>query len=160
MRFTGVLTLCLPALAFAFTAGCGGVSEQPPSKAELQQGSLSDVGELYRLYQQENKKPPAKSSDLTKMEVVAPGGAIALKRGEVVVRLGAQLASTEEGPPSGSSDEVLAYYKDVPESGGQVLMLNREVRTMTADEFKAAKMAGTSSSEKDAAADSSKKTKK
>jgi hypothetical protein len=118
----------------------------PATKGELEQGALSDVGELYRLYQQEKKKPPAKAADLTKMEMVAPSGAIAIKTGEVVVRLGATLPSIEEGPPSGSSDEVLAYYKDVPQSGGQVLMLNRTVKTMTAEEFKAAKLAGTSSS--------------
>jgi hypothetical protein len=127
-------------------AGCGGVKNEPASKTELQQGALSDVGELYRLYQQQNKKPPQKASDLTKMDMVAPSGANAVTTGKVIVRLGATLPSTEEGPPSGSSDEVLAYYQEVPESGGQVLMLNREVRTMTADEFKSAKLAGTSSS--------------
>ncbi|WP_168221819.1 hypothetical protein [Aquisphaera giovannonii] len=34
--------------------------------------------------------------------------------------------------------EVLAYGKDVPTAGGPVLLLNRSIRTMTREEFKAA----------------------
>ena len=45
---------------------------------------------------------------------------------------------------AGISDEpeaastVLAYHKDVPEKGGEVLMQNGKARKMTAEEFKAA----------------------
>ena len=46
-------------------------------------------------------------------------------------------------PSSPESDEVLAYWKTVPEKGGPVLMLDRRLRRMTAEEFKAARLAGT-----------------
>jgi hypothetical protein len=42
----------------------------------------------------------------------------------------------------GSGDIVLAYEKKVPQEGGKVLMLNRTIKTMTADAFKSAPKAG------------------
>jgi hypothetical protein len=60
----------------------------------------------------------------------------------VVLLYGALLADTKEEPGDGSSSEVLAYQKDVPQSGGKVLMLDRTVKSMTAEEFKSAKKAG------------------
>ena len=46
-----------------------------------------------------------------------------------------------------TSHEVLAYEKKVPDSGGLVLMLDRTIKEMSREEFKAAKMAGDSSTE-------------
>jgi hypothetical protein len=37
----------------------------------------------------------------------------------------------------------LAHWKSVPDEGGPVLMRDRSIRTMTAEEFKAARLAGT-----------------
>lgn len=136
--------LWLPALV---AAGCGGTPESKPmTAADMEKTALSDVGEMYRLYTFEKKKPPTKVSDFTPMEMMSPTGVRAVKTGEVVVRLGATMTDTAEGPGTGPGDEVLAYQKQVPESGGQVLMINRTIKMMTADEFKAAKLAGSSSS--------------
>jgi len=127
--------------------GCGGPSNQPVTQEDMKQTALSEGGELLRGYQFEKKKPPATVADLSPMESMSPTGLNAIKSGAVVVRLGAELPDVNEGPPSGSSDEVLAYEKEVPTSGGQVLMLNRTIKTMTAEEFKSAKLAGKSSSD-------------
>lgn len=66
-----------------------------------------------------------------------------IKSGEVVVGWGALLPDTKEEPGSSPADEVLAYLKAAPERGGPVLMRNRTIRRMTAEEFKAAPRAGT-----------------
>jgi len=67
----------------------------------------------------------------------------AIRSGQVVVRWQATLPDTEAEPTSPESDEVLAYWKAVPQEGGPVLMLDRRLRRMTAEEFKAARLAGT-----------------
>ncbi|WP_154673876.1 hypothetical protein [Singulisphaera acidiphila] len=55
---------------------------------------------------------------------------------------GARLCPTrKEEPGSGAAKEVPAYLKKVPQDGG--LMLDRTLRNMTAEEFKAAPQAGT-----------------
>ena len=64
----------------------------------------------------------------------------ALRNGNIVLRYNAKLPDTDEDPGHAESNEVLAYEKEVPESGGYVLLLNRVVKKMTADEFKAAPM--------------------
>lgn len=128
-------------------AGCGAPSSQPITQETLPTYSLADVGELYRLYSFDKKKPPAKLADLLPFESINPAGLHAVESGDVVVRFGASLIDTQEGPSTHDpADEILAYAKAVPESGGPVLLMNRTIRTMTADEFKSAKLAGTSSS--------------
>ena len=136
----GVIGLCLAIV------GCGGPAGRPLTKDDATMAALSDVGELYRLYTGEKKKPPAKLADLRPMARMSPMGVRAIETGDVIVRLGARLPDTGEEPGQGPGDEVLAYHKDVPASGGPVMMLNRTIRTMTPDEFKAARLAGTSSS--------------
>lgn len=124
------------------TVGCGG-ENRPLTESDMEQTALNDVGELYRVYTIQFKKPPAKLADLVPLEQMSPIGLNAIKKGDVVVRYGAKLTSTNEGPGSEPTDEVLAYQKKTPESGGQVLMLNRTIKVMSADEFKSAKLAGT-----------------
>jgi hypothetical protein len=97
-------------------------------------------------------KPPEKFADLGSVRAVSGNAYDAVRTGEVVLRYGASLPDTKEEPGGSPSDEVLAYQKQVPEGGGKVLMLNRTVKTMTAEEFKAAKKAG-----KEPAAESAKK---
>ena len=136
----GLLGLCLAA------AGCGGPAVQPKTKEGATQIALSDVGELYRLYTAEKQKPPTKTDDFLPMERMNPTGVRAVETGDVIVRFGANLPDTGEEPGKGPGDEVLAYEKDVPTAGGHVMMLNRTIRTMTPEEFRAAKLAGTESS--------------
>lgn len=144
-------TRWLGLLAVVMAAGCGGSSNEPVTQADAEKNALSDVGELYRMYTFEKKKAPTKVADFTPLEAMNPMGWDAIRKGGVIVRFGANLPDTNEGPGTGTSDEVLAYQKQVPVSGGEVLMLNRTIKTMTADEFKSAKLAGTSSSAPDGA---------
>ncbi|AGA29899.1 hypothetical protein [Singulisphaera acidiphila] len=127
--------------------GCGGPENKPLTESDMEQTALNDVAELYRVYVAQYKKPPTKLADFLPMEQMSPTGLAAITKGEIVVRFGATLPSTDEGPGKGPGDEVLAYQKKVPESGGQVLMLNRTIKPMSSEEFKAAKLAGTSSSD-------------
>ncbi|WP_435011118.1 hypothetical protein P12x_002416 [Tundrisphaera lichenicola] len=123
-------------------AGCGVSSNQTLTEADMQATALNDVGELYRIHQTSKNKPPMKLKDLAAFEQGAPIGLNAIRTGDVVVRYGATLPFTGEGTGKGGEDEVLAYEKQVPESGGQVLMLDRSIKQMTAEEFKSAKLAG------------------
>ncbi len=131
-------TACLLGL---ISVGCG-PSNTPITVDQEKHERLDQVGELYRLYTFEKKQPPASISDFAPQQAVAPMAYEALKSGEIVVYMGAKMTALEEGPPSGTSDEVLAYEKQVPESGGEVLMLDRSIKKMTPDEFKSAKKAG------------------
>jgi hypothetical protein len=130
------------ALCLALLAGGCGTSDRPLTPEEGQETILRQVGELCRLYEQARGKPPKKLADLASVSSMAAGGYAAVKSGRVVLRYGAALPNTAEEPGEGPDDEVLAYFADVPQSGGKALMLNRSVKTMTADEFKAARKAG------------------
>ena len=65
----------------------------------------------------------------------------AIKSKSVVVLYGATLPDVGEEPGKVKSDEILAYETKVPDQGGLVLLLDRTVREMTAEEFKNAKKA-------------------
>ncbi len=142
MRFLAFPLVVLAVLA----AGCG-PDNTPPTFEEFEELKLQEVGELYRMSIVMNKKAPATVADLAKAEVAAPNGLEAIRTGQIVVRLGADMPNPErEEPGDGSSDEVLAWQKAVPEQGGGVLMLDRTTRKMTAQEFQSAKKAGTGDS--------------
>lgn len=123
-------------------AGCGGPAGPKASSQENEQALLAEVGQLYQLYTAAQNKPPEKTADFTSSQAAFPQGYEAIRSGQIIVHYGAKMTDLEEGPPKGESNEILAYEKQVPESGGQVLMLNRKVKTMTSEEFKAAKKAG------------------
>jgi hypothetical protein len=138
MSKTILAACCLAGL----TAGCGGPANGPLTKDAGEEFVLTQVGELCRMYQHAKKKPPAKFTDLNSVNAMAANGYEALKSGKVVLLYEAPLPDVKEEPGQGPDDEVLAYMADVPQSGGKVLMLNRTVKTMTADEFKSVKKAG------------------
>jgi hypothetical protein len=131
--------IAVAALAVA-AAGCG--SEAPEVGVDQIQGQmLQSLGESYRMYSIARKQPPRKIADLSAI----PSGGTELdevRKGEIVVQWGAKLPDTNEEPGLAKSPEVLAYWKHVPEKGGQVLMLDRTVKEMTPDEFRAAPKAG------------------
>lgn len=130
-------------------AGCGQPDLQSPEAGDEQR--LRDVGELYRVHQALNSKPPQALKDLMQEANGSPSGFEQIRSGDVVVRWDATLPDTKEEPGNGSTPEILAYLKDVPEKGGLVLMLDRSIRRMTPEEFKDAPKAG-----KDAPSKSSK----
>ncbi len=130
----------LVGLILSIVSGCGG--NQAPSPQAIQEGPIRDVGTIYRMYSADRQKPPEKPDDFKIYEQAYPHGYKAVKDGAVVVNWGAKLTDLSEEGGQESSDEVLAYEKEVPENGGNVLMKNRTIRTMTPDEFKATKQAG------------------
>lgn len=133
----------LAGLAFALAiTGCGQGTKPDTSPDAVNSQALREVGEMYRLYSVTKKKPPTKADDCKNSQPVAPAGFRAAKDGTVVVLWGATMGDTSEEGSKDPDDVILAYAKDVPENGGPVLMLNRTVRTMTADEFKTTKKAG------------------
>ncbi len=133
MRYPRLMLCCL-ALTLA---GC---EESSPRRSVVQvdQDNLAEVGELCRHYQFMKKKPPQSFADLNAVRTMAGNGYEALRSGNVVLLYGATLPDMDEEPGHAETSEVLAYQKDVPESGGYVLLLNRTVKKLTADEFKAA----------------------
>jgi hypothetical protein len=117
--------------------GCG--SRQPvatPESATL--SKLNDVAELYRVYSITNKKPPKSKSEAAKMENAVPSGLTPINTGDIIVLWGGELTDLNEEPTGPKSDKILAYEKDVPSKGGKVLLLDRNIKTMTPEEFAAA----------------------
>ncbi len=134
-----MITVCLLSLV---AAGCGGSSGRPLSKDDGDELTLTQVGELCRNYQFAKKKGPDKLTDLSGQKTQGANGYDALTSGKIVLLYGATLPNLNEDPGEGPDDEVLAYMAEVPQSGGKVLMLNRTIKTMSADDFKSAKKAG------------------
>ncbi|APW61052.1 hypothetical protein [Paludisphaera borealis] len=124
-------------------AGCGSTSALPTADAS-DEAALQQVGEMLRDYQLSNGAPPHTLKQLQANAGASPGGVEQLRSSGVVVIWGATLPDTKEEPGGSPDEDVLAYGKDAPEKGGAVLLLNRTVRTMTADEFKAAPKAKSS----------------
>jgi hypothetical protein len=73
---------------------------------------------------------------------MAANGYEVLSTGKVILLYEATLPNLNEEPGEGPGDVVLAYFAEVPQSGGKVLMLNRTIKTLSADDFKSAKKAG------------------
>ncbi len=115
-------------------AGCGGPTVEN-SPAVFDNNALSEVRDMYEVYTQVHKKAPRSLKDFAMFSDGSPTGIVAVKQGDVVVVWEVKLS---EDAASDSADEVLAYAKEVPEKGGLVLMKNRQIKSMTADEFKAA----------------------
>lgn len=131
MSFTGLMVVGL-------LAGCQGAksSNSGDPQDAFRRGAFSEVGELLTIYSQENSKPPTKVEDLKKYQVGWPGGYNEIRSGEIIIVWSALVNAS-------ATDKVLAYQKATPESGGLVLMQDgATVRSMTADEFKAAPKAG------------------
>jgi hypothetical protein len=118
-------------------AGCDSTSQTPPADA-TEAAALQQVGEMLRDYQLSNGSPPQTLKQLQANSGASLGGFEQLKSSGIVVIWGATLPDTKEEPAGSPDEDVLAYSKDAPEKGGAVLLLNRTIRTMTADEFKAA----------------------
>ncbi len=137
-----LVALVLCGLSLVTTIGCGSGSTPITSENPEDGIVLTEVGEAYRSYQLLKGRPPNSAKEATTMERNSPRGVVAIKDGNVIVNWGAKLPDTGEEPSGVSAPEILAYQKKVPEQGGYVLLLDRSIKKMTADEFKAAKPAG------------------
>jgi hypothetical protein len=134
MPRTFLAACCLALLS----AGCGGGSNPPRTPENVARDNLTQVGELCRNYQFARKKPPLKLSDLSTSRSMAGNGYHALETGDIILLYNAMLPDLDEDPGHADTSEILAYGKDVPTGGGPVLLLNRTIKSMTPEEFKAA----------------------
>jgi hypothetical protein len=137
-----VLACHLVLLVSLAATGCGGPATVADSASKPNTGALEEVGELYRSVGAVKKKPPTSMKDLERSRDVFLLGYRAIEQGDVIVYWGVSVLSGDQ-----TTDEILAYTAEVPTKGGPVLLKNGTVKTMTADEFKAApKPAGPTSS--------------
>ena len=126
MRRTGRACLAVAAATAFLLGGCGAGEQKKEDAAALRQVVL-----MYHNYLNENIRPPTKVEDLQPFAAENPLGYQGLKAGKYTVLWGAKL-------PPDPDNVVLAYEKDVPTKGGAVAMASGIVKTMTAEEFKAA----------------------
>jgi hypothetical protein len=113
-------------------AGCGAEPENKPMPADEQ--GLKELAAAYRDFSRQNKRGPRSLQEIQGKGQNYPNAVQMMKSGELIVQWGAPLS-----PGGENADAVLAYVKTVPELGGCVLMQDAQtIKTMTADEFKAA----------------------
>jgi hypothetical protein len=130
--------LLVPALALALIGlpGCGG-DPNPTNSPELYTNTvLFEIGDMINSYTLEKKKPPQGVKDLAAFADTLPTGVGAARRGDVVILWG--VAPVESGSSGPEADEILAYLKETPESGGGVLTRSLKIKSMSPEEFQAA----------------------
>jgi hypothetical protein len=130
-----LFVLLVPCLAVG-GAGCDRSNSTAAAVAQVR--PLEDVGDMYRMYTIDQRKPPTKAGDFRPFQDSNPEGYRAVKGGSVAVVWGVKLTDLAMEGSRDSPDEVLAYEAKVPAEGGLVLMKNRTVKTFTPEQFKAA----------------------
>lgn len=129
-------------LALAAAAGCGSSPEDRELRDSGEAQGLRGLGEMYRVATEDLKRPPKTIGELRKAEDRVPGGLSGIGLENVAIYFDAVLPEAAGDPGGEASRTVLAYDRMVPKQGGFVLMLDRSVRKLTADEFKAALKVG------------------
>ena len=128
--------LLTTSFGLGLAAGCGG-DPNPPNSPQLYQNTvLTEIGDMINTHTIQHKKPPQGVKDLSPFADTLPTGLGAARPGDVLVIWGVGPVDPAGADPAG--DEILAYLKEAPESGGGVLTRNLKVKSLTADEFKAA----------------------
>jgi hypothetical protein len=127
-----LISVTLVAVFAVILLGCGGV--QQAAQRQKRSNDLKQIGLAYHNYLDAEGKAPQQAADLQKYLQDAPAVSQALQNGQYVLLWGAKLQSM----PAGAPNTVLGYEADVPTKGGNVLMGDASVRTMTAQEFQAA----------------------
>jgi hypothetical protein len=131
-----VRTLAALAAGLALLSGCS--RSRPPAEAQPTVTMLQDVDALLRASGGVNRVPNG-LGDLGRRQSMFPRGYEAVKSGDVIVLWGSPLKG--EGD-AGKAEAIIAYEKNVPDSGGYVLLSAGTVKKMSADEFRAAPKAG------------------
>jgi hypothetical protein len=131
-----LLRWSLSCLALVAVLGCGKGSGDPIHDKKMS-NDLKQLGLAYHNYMDAMGKGPNKPDDLSPyvendQRLINP-----LKSGEIVLIYDVKMTDM----PDGANNYVLGYAKDVPTKGGLVLRGDASVATMTADEFKKAKLA-------------------
>ena len=121
---------------FLSLCGCGGggaKSGGPTAPSNMD--TVADVAEMLKEYCAANKRPPNSLADLEDASATHPVGHAAASTKEFVIYYKVMINSAK-------ADTVLAYHKDVPASGGVVVMQDGSVKEMTAADFASAPKAG------------------
>lgn len=124
----------LLAVACLFAWGCGGGSTPTGPVGPSAEEALNDLGSLLKTIDGEKKRPPANPAMLDQYEPIAMSAARGITSKDVVYVWGAGYKA--------DGTRVVAHEKDAEAKGGLVLLENGTVKTMTADELKAAPKAG------------------
>jgi hypothetical protein len=121
----------LAGLLSALACGCGaGPVGPPPQTAE--QESIVQLGRVLGGYR--GKPAPKALKDMLSREQGYPAAIGALRSKDVLLYWGVGLADSPDAAAT-----VVAYRKEVPEKGGEVLMQDGIAKAMTADEFRVAR---------------------
>jgi hypothetical protein len=129
---SAIARACATAVVAAaiFPFGCGPSTAGPESTAQL---SIGQIGQMFHFFQKGQKPPPRGPKDLLPLQRQYPAAVNSINSKEVLIYWGVGISDAPE-----AASTVLAYHKDVPENGGEVLMQDGTSKKMTADEFKAA----------------------
>lgn len=117
-------------LTLLILTGCGGkpVDEGDPLSRNTRQ-LIGGLSEIYSYAQVKLHRPPAKVQEIEPYSRAETFVYPSVLRGDVVVLWGANI---------GAGSAILAYEKDAPAKGGWVLLQDRSMKQMSAEEFKAA----------------------
>jgi hypothetical protein len=129
-------------LVVGLIPGCGSPPEKAAMETSAEAQGLKNLGAMYRIVSETLKRPPKGIGELRTAEAQVPGGFSSLGEPNVAIYFGAEMPGVAGKTVDSASETILAYDRMVPRQGGYVLMLDGSVRTMSSDEFKAAKKAG------------------
>lgn len=139
---TGGVTSTDLASILLLVFGRNGDPNTPNSPQLYANNVLTEIGGMISTYTVQHRKPPQGLKDPSMFADSLPTGLGAARKGEIVVLWG--VAPVDPGGTDPAGNEILAYTKEAPDSGGGVLTRNLKLKEMTAEEFKAApKVAGT-----------------
>jgi hypothetical protein len=125
----------LAAIAPLALVGCSGTPKNDAPSGPTGAQTAEDVAGMLKDHYEQTQKAPTGLASLTDAPASHPVGHAAVASGEFVVFWKAPISAS-------SSGTVLAYHKDVPASGGFVVMQDGSVQQMSAEEFRAAPKAG------------------
>ena len=118
--------LILSAVLAASAPGCGSAA---PGPGGPEPAAVEEVGQLLRMFQEQNKPAPKSIQEAEKAGSAFPKAIAALKSGDVAIYWGVNL--DEYGGAS-----VLGYEKQAPEQGGVVILGDGSTVEMTAEQFR------------------------
>lgn len=123
-----------PACVIALAGLLAGCNSAPPSHSDDAAPNilaLEEVSHILRMYKKSGQGAPKSIKDVAGMSNGLPAGIEALRKGNVLLYWEAPFDPDD-------SKTVIAYQKEAPEKGGEVLMRDGTVAHMTAEEFQAA----------------------
>ena len=120
--------------------GCGGPGGDEEPKSVLgpaPEQAMIDLKAMLELMEKEKKPMPKGVQDLAAYGPGFPAAEVFLQNGAIVYAWGTKISQDAD-----AATTVIAYESKTPTEGGLVMMQNGTTQTMTAEQFKAAKVAG------------------